>query len=86
MPNITLKGVPAKVHSELKRRAAASRRSLNSEAIVWLERALAEPSETPDPRVDPVAFSKHVREMRVKYNIKPMTAREIRDAINEGRE
>ena len=82
MPNITLKGIPAKIHSELKKRAAASRRSLNSEAIVCLERALAEP---PDPRVDPVAFSRHVREMRVKYDIKPMTAREIRDAIDEGR-
>jgi plasmid stability protein len=82
MPNITLKGVPDGLYNELKRRAAAARRSLNGEAIVWLERALAGP---PDPRVDPVAFTAHVRETQAKYNIKPMTPEEIRDAIHEGR-
>ena len=45
MPNITLKGVPVKVYRELKRRAAAGRRSLNSEAILRLEESLARPGD-----------------------------------------
>jgi plasmid stability protein len=40
MPNITLKGIPDEVHQRLKERAARHRRSMNSEAITILERAL----------------------------------------------
>ena len=83
MANITLKGLPAKLHAELRRRAAAARRSLNSEAILCLERALAEP---PPTRIDPEAFTRQVREAQVKYNIKPLSAKQVRAAIREGRE
>lgn len=37
MITITIKGIPKQTHLELKRRAAANRRSLNSEVIVALE-------------------------------------------------
>jgi plasmid stability protein len=83
MANLTLKGVPAKVHAELKRRAVAARRSLNSEAILCLERAL---SEAPPARVDPEAFTRQVREAQAKYQIKPLSAKQLRAAIREGRE
>jgi antitoxin FitA len=38
--NLTLKGIPEPLYRALKQRARASRRSLNSEAIVALESAL----------------------------------------------
>jgi plasmid stability protein len=40
MPNITLKNVPDEVHQRLKEQAEQHRRSMNSEAIWILERAL----------------------------------------------
>ena len=82
MPNITLKGVPVKLYRELKRRAAAERRSLNGEAIRLLEASVAVPD---DPARDPEAFIARVRERALKYNIKALSAEEIQDAINEGR-
>ena len=45
MPNITLKNVPEDVHRRLKEQAERHRRSMNSEAIWILERALC-----PTPR------------------------------------
>lgn len=40
MPTLYLRDVPEHVIEELRRRASASRRSLNAEAIVCLEQAL----------------------------------------------
>jgi len=40
MPNLTLKRVPDEIHEKLKERAERHRRSMNSEAIRILERAL----------------------------------------------
>lgn len=40
MPNLTLKRVPGEIHERLKERAERHRRSMNSEAIRILERAL----------------------------------------------
>jgi plasmid stability protein len=37
MKTLTIKGIPEPLYRELKRQAKASRRSLNSEAIVCLE-------------------------------------------------
>jgi plasmid stability protein len=37
MITITIKGIPKETHRELKKRAVAHRRSLNSEAIAVLE-------------------------------------------------
>ncbi len=49
MATLTLKQVPDELYQQLKKRAAVHRRSLNSEAIVCLERILEpQPSE---PRV-----------------------------------
>ena len=40
MPTITLKNVPDDLHQRLKASAERNRRSMNSEALVCLERAL----------------------------------------------
>lgn len=40
MPSLTLKRVPDEIHERLKERAERHRRSMNSEAIQILERAL----------------------------------------------
>ncbi len=40
MPTLTLKQVPEELHERLKERAERHRRSMNSEAITILERAL----------------------------------------------
>lgn len=39
MPTLTLKDMPARLHSTLKKRAQRNRRSLNQEALYCLERA-----------------------------------------------
>ena len=41
MANLTLKGVPEPLVAELKKQAAAHRRSLNGEVLYRLERSLA---------------------------------------------
>ena len=41
MPTLTIKGMPDALYQELKRRASEHRRSLNSEILVALERAVA---------------------------------------------
>ena len=45
MITITIKGIPKETHRELKRRAAAHRRSLNSEVISVLEMSVHRTSE-----------------------------------------
>lgn len=40
MPTLTLKGLPEELHERLKEQAERHRRSMNSEAIMILERAL----------------------------------------------
>ena len=45
---LTLKNIPDDVYEALKSTAAANRRSLNSEAIVQLERSLAVRARSPE--------------------------------------
>jgi len=44
MPTLTIKGMPDHLYRRLKERAAAHRRSLNSEILVALEQAASAPS------------------------------------------
>ena len=44
MATLTIKNLPDALYAELKARAAAHRRSINSEAILAVERALTEPT------------------------------------------
>lgn len=52
MPTLTLKDMPAKLHSALKKRARNNRRSLNQEALYCLERATGLVREKDDIRTE----------------------------------
>ena len=47
MANLTLKGVPEELVAQLKREAAAHRRSLNGEVVHRLEQSVLEQASTP---------------------------------------
>ncbi|HEV8304874.1 MAG TPA: Arc family DNA-binding protein [Gemmatimonadales bacterium] len=48
---LTLKNIPDALYRRLKARAAEHRRSLNSEVLVCLERAVAAPPLAPEDRI-----------------------------------
>ncbi|HEX2095407.1 MAG TPA: Arc family DNA-binding protein [Longimicrobiaceae bacterium] len=80
MANLTVKNIPDELYEQLKRRAAENRRSLNSEAIVCLEQAVAEhrarySRPTPD----------EIRAFRESLNVPPLDPTSIDEAIDEGR-
>lgn len=60
MPTITVKNIPDDLYVCLKRSAQANRRSLNSEIIVCIERALRV------RRVEPEAVLERARRLREK--------------------
>lgn len=86
MATLTLEGLPEHVYRALEERAAANRRSLNSEAITCLEEAVV------TPRVDvaeTLARADGIR-ARIKAELdrrgmQPFTEDEITAAKNEGR-
>ncbi len=79
MPTLTIKKLPTKIHQRLKRSAAAHRRSINSEAIECLEKALV---STP---FDPEEFLARVRARRERNRHIYLTERDLRAAKNWGR-
>jgi plasmid stability protein len=60
MPTITVKNIPDDLYASLKRSARANRRSLNSEIIVCIERALRA------RRIEPEAVLGRARSLREK--------------------
>jgi plasmid stability protein len=55
MPSLLIKNIPAQLHTQLKQRATAHRRSLNSETIHVLEQAIGASESAPaisDPLSD----------------------------------
>lgn len=79
MATLTIKNMPDDLYKELKRTAEAHRRSINSEALVCLERALQA------PRVDVDEFLAGVRKLRLKTKRAKLTDRVLARARNEGR-
>jgi len=79
MATLTIKNIPEEVYEKLKRRAIASRRSINQEVIAVIERAL----ETPPIDVD-AAFkrTRKIRELTAQYRIR---YEELKQWKNEGR-
>jgi hypothetical protein len=62
MKTITLKGIPETLYRALKRRALANRRSLNSEVLVALERAVGTRALSPAERLAILdSLRQHVR-------------------------
>ena len=79
MANITIKNIPEKLYRRVKASAAAHHRSVNSEVIVCLEKALAARS------VDPDVFLADVRALRASLGKLRVTDRELGLAKRSGR-
>lgn len=79
MPNLTIKGLPEDVYRTLKQEAADHRRSLNQEVIHRLARSIDA------PRVDPNAFLEELARVQERISTPPLTDRELRSSIAEGR-
>lgn len=76
---LTLKNIPDAVYERLKASAAANRRSLNSEAIVCLERVLLQTRVAPRERLD------RARELRAALAPTKFRARDIEALKKAGR-
>lgn len=79
MPNLTIKGLPEDVYRALKQEADHHRRSLNQEVIHRLARSIDA------PRVDPDAFLEELARVQERLSTPPLTDRELRCSITEGR-
>ena len=79
MPSLTIKNVPDDLYKRLKESANQHRRSVNSEVIVCLERALR------SKRVDPEAFLTRVDALHKQVSLTPLTDEVLMRAKEDGR-
>lgn len=79
MATLTIKNLPDELYARLKARAAEHRRSINSEAILAVEQALAL-----SPR-DPTTVLAQLRRARGRLGTVHLTERELRAARRSGR-
>ena len=78
--NLTLKKVPVGLHRRLKLQAKQNRRSLNAEALFILE------NFSNPPKHDVDAMIARLKQVNKRFKGPPLTAAEVRSAIEEGRE
>jgi len=76
---ITLKNIPDAVYTRLKESAQANHRSINSEAIVCLEKTLL------SARINPEEHLARARKLRSTLNAEAFETEDIADAIAQGR-
>ena len=79
MPTITVKNIPADVYERLKQSAEANRRSINSEVIVCIERAVR------SHRIRPEEMLARARKLREKTGDYLITDDEFTQAKIAGR-
>ena len=79
MPALTLKNIPDTLYLQLKEAAKTHHRSLNSEIIYYIERALG------THKIDVFEQLTIARTLREKTNAYPITNDELTAAKNEGR-
>jgi plasmid stability protein len=79
MPTITVKNIPPDLYERLREAAAANRRSLNSEIIVCIERAVGSSAIQPE---EFLAQARRLREKTIDY---PITDDEFTRAKSAGR-
>jgi plasmid stability protein len=79
MPTITVKNIPAGLYERLKLSAKAHRRSINSEILVYIERAVGR------QEVDPEATIVRARTLREKTEGYRVTDEEFTQAKAAGR-
>lgn len=80
MATLTIKNLPDPLYAQLKARAAEHRRSLNSEAILTVERALADARA-----VDPADLLAALRRSRSRLKGVFLTDKDLRVARKSGR-
>jgi plasmid stability protein len=66
VPTITVKNIPPELYERLKQTAKANRRSINSEVIVCIERAMSTQQAHPE---EIVAKARRLREKTTRYVI-----------------
>lgn len=79
MPSITIKNIPDNIYEKLKESARLHRRSMNSEAIYFIENALSH------KRLDPDNFLNRIQTLRKKLAIPPLTKEFLAEAKSERR-
>ncbi len=79
MPALTIKNIPEDLYKELKFVAAQHHRSINSEVIVCLKRALF------PNKISPEETLHNIQSLRSQITPDVITAEDIENAINEGR-
>jgi len=79
MPAITVKNIPPEIYQRLKQSAASNRRSINSEIIACIERAVR------SQEVDPDLLLANARRLRAKTAAHPISDAEFTRAKQTGR-
>jgi len=79
MPTITVKNIPPEIYEKLKQSAAVSHRSINSEIIACIERAVR------SQPVNPELLLVNARKLRAKTASHPITDHEFTQAKIAGR-
>ncbi|RME75150.1 MAG: Arc family DNA-binding protein [Chloroflexi bacterium] len=80
MPTLTIKNLPEELYEKLKRQAEINRRSLNSEVILCIERAVG------SYRLEPEQYLAKARQLRAKTAQHPITDDEFNTAKSAGRQ
>ena len=79
MPTITVKNIPEDLYERLKESARAHRRSINSEVIVCIEKAIG------TNKIDVEAEIADARELREKIGDYDLTDDDLKQFKSEGR-
>jgi len=79
MPALTIKNIPEDLYKALKLTAKQHHRSINSEVIVCLKRALL------PARISPEETLNNIQALRSQITPDAITAEDIENAINDGR-
>jgi plasmid stability protein len=79
MPAITVKNIPTDLYHRLKESANLHRRSVNSEILYCLEKALNV------QRIDPETFLARIEKIQQSLSFPPLTDEFLKKAKEEGR-
>jgi plasmid stability protein len=79
MPSLTIKGIPAELLEQLRRRAGLHRRSLNSEVLHLLERSIA------STRIGPVERLERIHRLQERAPLPALSDEFLDEAIGEDR-
>ncbi len=79
MPTLTIKNIPEDLYVRLKRYAKMNRRSLNSEVILCIERAVR------SRKIEPEKYLARARKLREKTKQVPISDAEFNEAKMAGR-